>query len=82
MTNTVNLKEVDPSPNNDLIECIEDILKDAKSGEIISLAYAAELTEGRWQINHSIEHGKSSLINLLGGITLLKTRLCRLCELK
>ena len=82
MINTVSLKEVEAAPNKDLIECIEEILKDAKAGEIISLAYAAEITEGRWQINHSIEHGKSSLINLLGGITLLKTRLCRLWELE
>ncbi len=69
MNKVVNLKEVKSLGNSNIIERLEELLAEAKSGELIDMAYVVTYT------NNHTGHGwtKSNLKrNLLGELMLLQ----------
>lgn len=58
-----------PTVNSDLVELLEDLLKQAKSGDIQGISYAA-INDGRVFWGWSTEHGA----DMVGAIEILKKR--------
>jgi len=73
------LQLVKTEPNEDVIEVLERALALAKSGELLSVAYAAELKDGA--IQTAVPGTFSNAFTMLGAIERLKLRFYNLhCE--
>lgn len=66
-----NIKEfsvVKPIIDPGLVRCLEDLLKAANQGKLISFAYAGETSKGEIVRGHCTDHPKASRFVLLGAI--------------
>ena len=73
------LKLVQTEPNEDVISVLEQALELAKSGELLSIAYAAEMRDGA--IQTAVPGTFKSAFTMLGAIERMKLRFYNLhCE--
>lgn len=70
------LEECKNIPNEQLIEHLNVILKQARQGEIVSYAAAFQYSDNKFSTGWSISHNSKPMsLHLLGALTVLQTEL-------
>jgi hypothetical protein len=59
---------VKAKPNESLVSLLEDMLSQAKKGELMALVLAGETIFGKVLTGHAIDHDKTNIFQLVGAM--------------